>query len=201
MELILTISTICLWVIMLFHLFLTFALIRRLNEKGNSNSKPIIDLPKDSIAPDFIAEKLNGESVTLASFGKHKIALIFIATYCSPCKELLPKIEALKEKALRGGIEIVLVSIEGKDVTRRYIEENAITLPVLITPNGTHTFMEDYKVSGTPAFCLITAQGRIYNAGVPHFDGEKWTVFEDFLAEKADFIEAEGGKAEKISLR
>lgn len=194
-----TISTVGLWVVLLFDLFLTFALIRRLNAK--SPGKPIIDLPKGTSAPEFAAQTLEGEAVTLATFTGRKLALIFIATYCKPCKELLPKLQTLQERASRGGIELVLVSIEGENVTRQYVQENALTFPVLITDQKTKAFMKDYQVSGTPSFCFITAQGTIYSTGLPHFEGEKWADFEEFLAQEAQLIAARGGATEKVRLQ
>ena len=185
---------------MLFHLFLTFALIRRLNRKGNGTQeqKPIVDLAKGSKAPDFTAQNLKGETVTLADFTGRKLALVFIASHCKPCQELLPKLMTLKEKLLHADIEIMLVSTEERNTTKRYVEEHAISLPVLIAPRKTNTLLDDYTISGTPAFCFITAQGTIRDAGVAHFEGERWPLFEDFLAAKVNAIEAKGGDTEKV---
>lgn len=160
--------------------------------------RPLVDLAKGSKAPDFTAQNLKGEKVTLADFTGRKIALVFISSHCKPCQELVPKLMALKAKPLHADVEIMLVSREERNATKRYVEEHAISLPVLIAPHKTNTFLDDYKVAGTPAFCFITAQGTIRDAGVAHFEGEKWPLFEDFLAAEANFIEAKGGDTEKV---
>jgi peroxiredoxin len=208
LEIILAISAICLWIVVLFNLFLTFALIRRFNSKDNSNSnsnsetkRKIIDLKVGDHAPDFTAETLNGETVTLTSFAGYKTVFIFISTHCEPCEKLLPHIKPLKDKAISAGVKLVLVSAAEVEAARAYAEEEAINLPVLVAPRNTNTFIKDYKVNATPAFCFITAQGSIYKAGAPYLEGETWKDFNDFLSERPDFVVAEGGEAEEIGLR
>ena len=204
MEIILGISSICLWIVVLFNLFLTFALVRRLNSSGNSNKEAkqrIVDLEVGDSAPYFTAQTLNGETITLTSFYGHKIAFIFISTHCKPCEELLPRIKPLKDKAMKADVELVLVSTEEIEATRVYVEEEAIKLPVLVAPRNTNTFIKDYKVNATPAFCFITAQGSIYRAGAPYLEGENWKDFNDFLSDGTDFVVARGGEIEEIDLR
>ena len=205
LEIILEISSICLWIVVLFTLFLTFALVRRLNSQDNSNKQAkrqaTIDLKAGDSAPSFTAQTLDGETVTLMSFAGQKIALIFISTHCQPCEELLPRIKPLKDKAMKAGIELVLVSAEDTASTRVFVEEEAINLSVLVAPRGTNPFAKDYKVNATPAFCFITAQGSIYKVGTPFFEGGKWKAFDDFLSERPDFIVVKEGEVEETSLR
>jgi peroxiredoxin len=205
LEIILEISSICLWIVILFNLFLTFALVRRLNSHDRSSKeakrKSTIDLSVGDSAPDFTAKTLDGEIVTLKSFAEQKITFIFISTHCKPCEELLPRIKPLQDKAVKAGVKLILVSAEDIDSTRAYVEEEAIDLPVLVAPRSTNTFAKDYKVNATPAFCFITAQGSIYKVGTPFFEGGKWKAFNDFLSERSEIIADKESEVEETSLR
>lgn len=205
MSIILEISVICLWIVVLFNLFLTFALVRRLNLKGSNNTETkqrIVDLDVGDSAPNFTAQKLeSGETVTLTSFAGRKLALIFISTHCQPCEEILPQLRSLKAKAMEANIELALISAEEVEATRTYVAEEAIDLPVFVAPRKTNTFIKDYKVTATPAFCLITAQGSIYRSGPLRLQGNKWRAFNDFLSERSDFVVAGGGETEEVGSR
>lgn len=173
MQFFLMTSVIVLWAVVLCNLVLTLALIRKVNA-GSPSSKPT-GLEKGQQAPDFRAEQLSGESVTLAIYAGREVAFVFVSPGCKPCDEALPSYEAAFAIAARAGIDFVLVSTVDAELTRRYyIEEKAITLPMLVAPRGSNPFMDAYHLSGTPSYCVIDAQGKVLASGFAAITFRPW---------------------------
>lgn len=177
METGLIISSILLWVVVLLNLLLTLALVRRLNRA--SHPEQGIGLKAGELAPDFTAHTLSGETITRSAYAGRNVAFIFISTHCVPCHEILPRLEPLGPKASRVGTELVLVSGDEIEDTRTFAEELNISLPILIAPRKTNSFITDYQSTGTPSYCLIDGQGRVQSAGYPSLEWGAWKTLVD----------------------
>jgi thiol-disulfide isomerase/thioredoxin len=164
----LIVSTTFLWVVVLFNLILTLALIRRFNAATPQHLK------KGEKAPDFTAETLSGETLTRDSYAGRGAAYIFFSPWCGPCKQGLPKYEELAPIAARSGVDIVLVSTAAADPSRVYFQDNPVSLPVLIAPKEQNGFMEDYKATGTPFFVYVDAAGKVRGSGHPTREIGDW---------------------------
>lgn len=169
LETVLLMSSIVLWLVVLGNLILTFALIRKVNTKSGRTSQDFPDMGPEvgSKAPDFSAQTLEGETVTLATYAGRSAAFVFISTHCQPCRDILPEIEKLGPVAAQAGVEIALVSKDPPEATRTFIDDLQIHLPVLIAPSDSNPFTREYKANITPSYCLIDIQGKVQSAGHP----------------------------------
>lgn len=163
-------NLILLWIAVLLNLLLTIALVRRFNLMSTHLS-PFggmgIGLEKGSFAPDFQAETLTGETVTLADYARKAVSFIFISPHCSPCLEKIPKLNALAAKAERAGVEMLLVNTDGdKAETAAFVKKHNVTLPVLIAPSESNSFAQDYKADATPSYCILNQDSYVEAAGV-----------------------------------
>jgi peroxiredoxin len=179
MEPVWIVSTVVLWLVVLANLLLTLALVRRMNANSASagtDHQPHVGLKKGDTAPDFKAHTLLGEPVTLASYtSKHEpVALLVIGPDCGPCRESLPRYQALYPKALRAGTQLVLVSIGDAASTQVLVEEFKITMPILVATQTENSFFNDYKLRGTPSYYLLDGQGKVQSGGYPNFNGGDW---------------------------
>jgi peroxiredoxin len=174
MENILVISSIALWVMVLLNLLLTLGLSRRLN----SRLPKIESLKIGQLAPAFTAQTLHGETVTLSSYAGRGVTFIFTSPHCKPCREELPRIEALQPRADQAGIQLVLVSDADETETRSFAEEMGLELAILIAPRERMSFLADYKAIATPSYCLLDAEGKVWAAGLDLAElGEKMEAF------------------------
>ena len=187
MQFFLVTSVIVLWAVVLCNLVLTLALIRKVNT-GSPSSKAT-GLEKGQQAPDFRAEQLSGESVTLAIYAGREVAFVFVSPGCKPCDEALPSYEAAFAIAARAGIDFVLVSTVDAELTRRYIEEKAITLPMLVAPRGSNQFMDAYHLSGTPSYCVIDAQGKVLASDFAIITFRPWQNLVESWKSRAERLE------------
>jgi peroxiredoxin len=162
----------------LFNLFLTFAVVRRLNTQTQTARKTGLEAGQP--APNFTAITLSGEVVTRSTYAGRKTGLVFIGTHCGPCHEILPDLEALQPKAARASIEFTLVSIDSLDETRAFVEQHNVTLPVLVAPRATNSFMHDYQSDATPSYCFIDEQGIVQSAGYPSLYQGTWKALDNW---------------------
>lgn len=170
MEPIFIISSVLLWIGLLFNLLLTLALIKRMTSKAASNM-----LKVGTKAPDFAAQTLDGKTMTLADYAGHMIVLLFASTWCGHCKKKFPEWQELFPKAKHAGYEFVLVITSGTlAYVQTMLDEYKLTRPVLHAPNDSNSFMKDYKVEGTPSGYIVGNDGKVIFAGYPGTEDETW---------------------------
>jgi peroxiredoxin len=172
MQQLLLLSTVFLWIVLLFNLVLTLGLVRRSNAAGQS-------LRKGPPAPRFKAQTLQGDDVTLDSYRGQQVAFLFVGPGCAPCREAVPTYQALAPKARRAGVELVLVSIADEAETRLFVEELNVRMPILMAPRPQNSFMEDYRLAGTPSYCLVDARGKVLSSGFPSAEHGAWKALAD----------------------
>jgi peroxiredoxin len=178
----LVVSSLLLWIVVLFNLLMTLALIRHRNAAPPTPGREVLKVGQS--APGFTAETLNGEEVTLSTYAGRAVAFLFIGTHCSPCRTAIPTYEALRPKAMRAGVELILVSIDDVARTQAFAEELHVTLPVLVAPHTSNPFMDDYKGTGTPFYCLVDAQSKVQSTGYPSPDWGEWKTLSESWADE-----------------
>lgn len=172
METALSVSSILLWLTVLFNLFLTFALIRR----SNATAKPVSPggLDVGAQAPDFTAQILDGKTKTLADYQGRKLALVFFSVQCQACRDLLSQLKHIEAEAQQINVDLLLVSRDERKATEALMAEIDVHLPVLIAPHPGHLFFDDYKVVHTPFYCFINPQGKVQASGLPVVQAGEW---------------------------
>lgn len=160
----LMISSVALWSIVLVNLLLTIALIRRSNQ---SDFPEIKTGPKTgSAAPDFRAEAITGETITLANYARKAVSFIFFSPDCGSCVEKLPEIHAIAAEANQAGVELVLVNTGGnRAATAAFVDQHNVRLPILVAPMESNPFANDYNVNMTPFYCLLNSESHVESTG------------------------------------
>lgn len=172
METVLVISSLLLWLIVLANVFLTLALIRRLNRTGQAVVET--GLKAGTAAPDFTAQTLQGATKTLADYLGQAVVLIFVSPICQPCRERLPMLQKTAAEARVSGVEFVLVSGGTLQETQAWHQEADIQLPLLVAPQDQNHFFQDYQITSTPTFCLLGAEGKTQGSNIVGESLEDW---------------------------
>jgi cytochrome c biogenesis protein CcmG/thiol:disulfide interchange protein DsbE len=111
-------------------------------------------------APAYGAPALDGDTVTLASLRGAPVLLNVWATWCHPCQEEMPDLQALQDEFESRGLRVVGVSIDQQragDEIRHFLEEHAIDF--LILHDATSTVSHRFRTAGVPETFLIDADG------------------------------------------
>jgi peroxiredoxin len=118
-----------------------------------------------SKAPDFHATTMVPGSKTLkniSDYRGHVVLLNLWATWCGPCKQEMPGIQALHESLGPSGLRIVALSVDEPDMDdaiRAFVAEHKLTFEIL--HEGSGTIERDYQTSGVPETFLIGKDGVI----------------------------------------
>lgn len=117
-------------------------------------------------APDFSLERLDEDGeLALSSLRGKAIVVNFWASWCIPCKEEAPVLEALWQQHRPRGL--VVVGVDAKDFrsdARDFMRRYDLTFPVVY--DGPGNGLDDWGVTGFPETFVIDRDGRVVEAFV-----------------------------------
>lgn len=112
-------------------------------------------------APELTLSDLAGTSVSLADYRGQVVLVNLWATWCPPCKEEMPTLEAFYRKYQSQGF--VIVAINDGDPTEdviQFAEEYGLTFPVWLDPTYIAT-EQAFKTLSLPSSFVIDREGTI----------------------------------------
>jgi peroxiredoxin len=125
----------------------------------------------DPAPATYGAPTLAGDTLLLAQLRGSVVMLNVWATWCSPCREEMPGLQALHERYGDRGLHVVAVSVDARgseSTIDTFIREHGITFTVL------HDVAEDvshqFRTAGVPETFLIDRQGVIARRWIGKFD-------------------------------
>jgi len=101
----------------------------------SSSPEPAPVLQPGSPAPDFQLQSLDGQLVTLSSFGGKPVMLNFWATRCPPCRIEMPFIQEVfeDEEWREQGLVILAVNLgESSSSVEKFMWDNGLSFTVLL---------------------------------------------------------------------
>lgn len=141
-------------------LLLAFALVFLISKFAPGNQKSSDAAPKIP-APDFnIVNFQTGENIALSDYSGMGIVINFWASWCHPCKEEMPALEAAWKKYKDQGI--IFIGSNSSDKVEQAIEfldEYDVTYPNGSDSNG--NMSADYKIQGIPTTWFINENGLL----------------------------------------
>lgn len=115
-----------------------------------------------SQVPALESRTLRGDSTTLASLRGSPVLLNVWATWCHPCRDEIPVLEALHKRHSGAGLRVVGVSIDDdgrRQDVRAFAERYGITYDVWLDPD--QRVMPAFSVIGVPTTFLVDGDGRL----------------------------------------
>jgi thiol-disulfide isomerase/thioredoxin len=113
---------------------------------------------------DLDLPDIRGRSQSLAQFDGAPLIINFWATWCPPCVRELPMLDAWHGRRDTDGMTVLAIAVDADtDAVIKFVEDNALTLPVWIAPTGqvdaSTRFGNGRNV--LPYSVLIGADGRV----------------------------------------
>jgi cytochrome c biogenesis protein CcmG/thiol:disulfide interchange protein DsbE len=112
-------------------------------------------------APAFTLDRLDRPGkLSLASYRGRPIVLNFWASWCVPCKDEAPLLEAVWKRYRDQGLVVVGVDINDlRSDARRFARENGMSYPLVF--DGVGETSTDYGLTGVPETFFIARSGKL----------------------------------------
>jgi len=118
------------------------------------------EILKASPAPAFSLKDREGHVHTLADFKGRVVLVDFWASWCAPCKESFPALNALHQEFHDVGLDVVAINVdEDEKNAYAFLAGKSPSMTVLYDPKGRTP--EAFKVEGMPSSFLIDREGNI----------------------------------------
>jgi peroxiredoxin len=127
---------------------------------GVNTSRPAAIEPGETPEMDFSVKDLSGASVSLRSLRGHVVLVNFWATWCSPCKEEMPLLQAYYDQHKGNGFVLVGINVsDDVEDAKAFIEQQGYTFPIWSDPPG--NVLIQLRINGLPASLVVDADGRL----------------------------------------
>jgi len=135
--------------------------------RDNATIPAITEVQKVYDAPEFTLENLDGTPVKLSDFKGKVVLLNFWGTWCEPCKEETPALEAAYQKLKDEGFVIIGVDLfntersrnYGVQEVRQFANQYGVTYPIVLDEDG--GVGQAYAIHPIPTSYFIDQQGKV----------------------------------------
>lgn len=116
--------------------------------------------PTAGRAPDFTITTFDGDEMTLSELRGNIVIVNFWASWCGPCRDEAPALQAVWEKYRDDGVIILGVAyVDSESGSRAFIEEYSLTYPN--GPDVGTRISDDYNIRGVPETFIIDQNGEV----------------------------------------
>jgi peroxiredoxin len=146
---------------------------------------PILVSAASGPAPAFTLKSRTGETVSLADLRGQVVMINFWATWCGPCRQEMPHLEALYQRYEKLGFKLLAVNVEqdpkGAD---KWLAETPVSFPVLFDPDNNVSKL--YEVVAMPSTVIVDRGGNVrfvHHGYKPGYEDEYQTQVRTLLRE------------------
>ena len=144
-------------------------------EKPNVKNLVLIKNPK--LYEDVVFLDIKQKNVNLGDFKGKLIILNFWATWCAPCKEEMPSLDALQSNAKLNNLKIFPINIGQEEISKSesfFKELNIKNLDIYI--DAPITLAKKFSLRGVPTTIIFNKEGKEFARiiGSIDFNDEKF---------------------------
>jgi thiol-disulfide isomerase/thioredoxin len=131
------------------------------NESDEPRLTPTETEPSGPVI-EFCVKDLEGAEVCLSEYRGRLVLVNFWATWCSPCREEMPILQAYYLDHKDQGFVVVGVNVSDRPQSAaEFVQEAGYSFPIWLDPPG--NVLIDLRMQGLPASLLIDPQGHLLN--------------------------------------
>jgi len=136
-------------------------------------------------APNFTLDTMGGGEMSLADLTGQVVMINFWATWCGPCRQEMPQLEALFQRYKDLGFTILGVNVE-EDASGagRFLGATPVSFPILLDPKS--EVSERYQVVAMPSTVIVDRAGNVrfvHHGYEPGYESEYQTQIRALLRE------------------
>ena len=111
-------------------------------------------------APDFTLKSLDGKNLKLSEMAGNVVLINFWASWCAPCREEMPLLNALHNKYQPLGFTVLGINVEEQvDSARGFLEDFPVDFPVLL--DNRNQVSQLYEVIAMPTTVVVDRDGKL----------------------------------------
>ena len=110
-------------------------------------------------APDFTLKDGDGTEISLSSLRGKVVLLDFWATWCGPCRMVMPTLQKLHDEYADQGLLVYGVNSEEPTLVREFLTDHGYTFPTLRDPRSTAFML--YQAQSIPTTVLVGRDGIV----------------------------------------
>ncbi len=144
------------------------------SSQDESKANKTAQIAEGSEVPYFELQSINGNRRTLKDYKGKVILINFWASWCGPCNEEAPSLEAMYNKLKNEGVTVVSISIDNNAANAEsFVKKYSITFPVLFDPD--ETVAASYGLTGVPETFILTPDYKLLKHVIGPLD---WTSYD-----------------------
>jgi peroxiredoxin len=156
-------------------------------QEENSGGEPGVDSPLvGKPAPDFTLDFLSGEKFHLADCKGQVVVLDFWATWCGPCLQVMPQVEAVVAEFEATNVRLVAVNLEeAPQQIKATLERHKLNVAVVLDQDG--VVAHRYQANAIPQTVIIDREGnvaRLFIGGGPDYADELRAALQEVTGAK-----------------
>ena len=167
----------------LFIYFSIFSSISQTSEDVPLNNIALNETPKP--VSSVIFEDFSGNKINIKDYKGKLLIVNFWATWCAPCKEEMPSLDALSQNKKFRNLEILAVNMEKPNTTKtkNFFEKIKIKKLSIFFDKDLN-FVKEFKLRGVPTTILINKKGEEFARIIGSIDFQdkkfiKWLLMYD----------------------
>jgi cytochrome c biogenesis protein CcmG/thiol:disulfide interchange protein DsbE len=126
-------------------------------------------------APDFVLQDAEGKAWKLSSLKGKVVFVNFWATWCKPCRDEMPSMEALNKAMAGQPFQMLsIVFNDDLDMANSFARRLGATFPVLANPSP--ELSEAYMITGVPETFLIDTKGILRHKFIGPYNWDTWEM-------------------------
>lgn len=136
-------------------------------------------------APNFTLQTRDGGDLSLADLQGQVVMVNFWATWCGPCRQEMPHLEALYQRYGDLGFTLLGVNVEpDTSGATKFLRDTPVSFPILFDPSSEVSKL--YDVIAMPSTMLVDRSGNvrfIHHGYKPGYENEYQTQIRALLRE------------------
>ena len=129
-------------------------------------------------APDFSITADNGRTITTSNFGGKLLVLNFWATWCPPCIEELPSLNAFQRRFANSGVVVLGISVDKDEkLYRDFLAKARVSFLTARDPDN--KINADYGTFKFPETYIIDSRGKVLRKIISNQDWMSERVLRD----------------------
>ena len=112
------------------------------------------------VAPDFTLKSMGGKNLKLSEMAGNVVLINFWASWCGPCREEMPLLNALHNKYEPLGFMVLGVNVEENPANAEgFLKNFPVDFPILL--DDSNKVSKQYKVIAMPTTVVVDRDGNM----------------------------------------